>query len=561
MMERAAPACCLEGVSSLPCSDVEEHDAHLEDQEEDVNGSLYLDSDGSEMVRREMEQTTMQIIAELEELETQLEIEKACRENAEVFAVKLNKENRKLQRLSQALQPAWDTLPSDIAHLTLEDADPTADPDFRYQLQVTEFQGRISDLLEEKRQLVNKVQEMESRLVELVKQVEEEHAEKMDLRKALERQNKNLQQINTVSSMVSREYEELKEHLELEQSLRQLAESYAHQMRVQKQEANRQSMILLENAIPSTQLLKAMEEMASATRTLEEERFQHQQQVKELKEQLDGSDSKKEIDRLQMLVQLTEDEKEAMQTKLQEAEARSVELDTKVNDLEEKLKSAEGAVKQESLTQPPPPPPPPPPLPPLAQPSTPINPLAQLLQRRYKNQKEKQNNNGAADLNEQKVKAIDEMMDRIKNGVVLKSTQRKMELLDPNASSSGNEGSAVNELKGLLDTMSKRKERQYSWKREKKQSELETILLRRRKVTDTAAGPGKKGTEKPAMPQKEEEESVSPELHRDSNSNQWEGLKRGRRIQQSRRTSHVTALNRRQSQGTVKAAIEPLPNQ
>ncbi|GCB81160.1 hypothetical protein scyTo_0022466, partial [Scyliorhinus torazame] len=124
-------------------------------------------------------------------------------------------------------------------------------------------------------------------------------------------------------------------------------------------------------------------------------------------------------------------------------------------------------------------------------------PLAQLLQRRYKNQKEKQNNNGTADLNEQKVKAIGEMMDRIKNGVVLKSTQRKMELLDPNASSSGNEGSAVNELKGLLDTMSKRKERQYSWKREKKQSELETILLRRRKVTDTAAGPGKKGTEKP----------------------------------------------------------------
>ncbi|XP_038648868.1 shootin-1-like [Scyliorhinus canicula] len=256
------------------------------------------------------------------------------RENSGLFLLlpQLNKENRKLQRMSLALQPVWDTLPGDIAHLTLQDeesADPTADPDFLYQLQVKEFQGRISDLLEEKRQLVNKVQGMESQLVQLVKQVEEEHAEKMDLQKALERQNKNLQQINTVSSMVTREYEELREHLELEQSLRQLAEGYAHQMCVQKLEANRQSMILLENVIPSTQLLKAMEEMASATRTLEDERFQHQQQVKELKEQLEGSDFKKEIDRLQLLVQLTEDEKEAMQTKLQEAEARSVELDTK----------------------------------------------------------------------------------------------------------------------------------------------------------------------------------------------------------------------------------------
>ncbi|XP_038648931.1 shootin-1 [Scyliorhinus canicula] len=160
-----------------------------------------------------------------------------------------------------------------------------------------------------------------------------------------------------------------------------------------------------------------------------------------------------------------------------------------------------------------------------------------------------------------KVKAIDEMMDRIKNGVVLKSTQRKTELLNPNASSSGNEGSAVNELKGLLDTMSNRKVRQYSWKKEKKQSELDTILLRRRKVTDTAAGPGKKGTEKPAITQKEEGESVKPALPRASNSNQWEGLKRGRWMQQSRRTSHITALNRRQSQGTVKEAIETPPNQ
>ncbi|XP_078418095.1 shootin-1 isoform X2 [Cetorhinus maximus] len=610
MMERAACGWSLEGRSSHPLSAIDESGPNLNDDEEDDSGvhsddcnetvmmrkemqyaSMQIIAELEELetqleiekacrqnaevfavkddsgvhsddcnetvtMRKEMEHASMQIIAELEELETQLEIEKACRQNAEVFAVKLTKENQKLQRLSLALQPVWDMLPSDITHLVLEDKespDPTAEPAFCYQLQVKEFQERISHLLEEKRQLAIKVQEMESRLVELMEQVEEEHAEKMDLQKALERQNKNLQRFNTVSSMVTREYEELKQHLELEQDLRHVAENYAHQMRVQKQEANRQSMILLENVTPSTQLLKAMEEVANATKILEEERIQHEQEVKELQEQIEGSDAKKEIDRLQVLLQLAEDEKEEMGTKLQEAEARNTELETKVKDLQEKLTAAEEEpVNPEAVTPSPPPPPPPPPLPPPL-PTAPLNPLAQLLQRRQ-NQKEKANNNDSADLNELKLKAVDEMMERIKNGVVLKPTKRKLELLDPKSSIGGNEGSAVHELKGILDTMTNRKIRQYSWKSEKKQSELEGILLRRRKVTDMTAGPGKKDTGHPAaVPHREE--AANPGLPRASNSNQWMGLRRGSWMQQSRRTSVITALNRRKSQGTGNPEI------
>ncbi|XP_041048479.1 shootin-1 isoform X2 [Carcharodon carcharias] len=520
------------------------------------------DCNDTVMMRKEMEYASMQIIAELEELETQLEIEKACRQNAEGFAVKLTKENQKLQRLSLALQPVWDTLPSDITHLALQDKespDPTAEPAFCYQLQVKEFQERISHLLEEKRQLAIKVQEMESRLMELMEQVEKEHAEKMDLQKALERQNKNLQRFNTVSSMVTHEYEELRQHLELEQDLRHVAENYAHQMRVQKQEANRQSMILLENVTPSTQLLKALEEVANATKILEEERIQHEQQVKELQEQIEGSDAKKEIDRLQVLLQLAEDEKEEMGTKLQEAETRNTELETKVKNLQEKLTAAEEPVDPEAVTPSLPPPPPPPPLPPPP-PTVPVNPLAQLLQRRQ-NQKGKANNNDSADLNELKLKAVDEMMERIKSGVVLKPMRRKLELLDPKSSIGRNKGSAVHELKGILNTMTNRKVQQYSWKSEKKQSELEGILQRRRKVTDITAGPGKKDTENPAVPHREEWEAANPGLPRASNSNQSMGLKRGRWMQQSRRTSEITALNRRKSQGTGNPEIQPLPGE
>jgi len=50
-------------------------------------------------------------------------------------------------------------------------------------------------------------------------------------------------------------------------------------MVVKQKEANRQSMILLQQVDPSIQLLKALEDLANATKTLEEERIQHQDKV------------------------------------------------------------------------------------------------------------------------------------------------------------------------------------------------------------------------------------------------------------------------------------------
>lgn len=52
------------------------------------------------------------------------------------------------------------------------------------------------------------------------------------------------------------------------------------QMLVKQKEANRQSMILLQSAEPSVQLLKALEDVAAITKTLEQERLQHRQKVR-----------------------------------------------------------------------------------------------------------------------------------------------------------------------------------------------------------------------------------------------------------------------------------------
>lgn len=53
-------------------------------------------------------------------------------------------------------------------------------------------------------------------------------------------------------------------------------------MLVKQKEANRQSMILLQQADPSVQLLKALEDVANVTKTLEQERLQHQEKVDHL---------------------------------------------------------------------------------------------------------------------------------------------------------------------------------------------------------------------------------------------------------------------------------------
>ncbi|XP_059507639.1 shootin-1-like isoform X3 [Stegostoma tigrinum] len=549
-----------EHANSVRLSDCDQQfQSLLADAEEDENGTLPLEMDETEMVRKELRQTTMDIITQLEELETQLEIEKACHENAEVFAVKLTKENQKLQHLSLALQPVWDHLPTDITQLGLnyeETCDPITEPSSQELLQLQEFQETISHLMEEKKQLANKVQQLESQLVALTQQVRKEQSEKMGLQEALEKQNKSLQRFSEVSSLVTREYEDLRQHLQLEQDLRKQAESYAHQMRVKKQEATRQSIILLENTSPSMPLLKALEEVANVTKALEEEKFKHQQQVNELQKQIEESNSKQETERLQMLLCLAEDEKEEMATKLKEAERRSTELESQVKDLQEKLTSAEGSVMEEAMRHPvPPPPPPPPPLPPPLPRESPANPLAELLKRRQKNPTgDGPNTQDSVSLNDLKVKAVNEMMERIKTGVILKPTKRKMELLDPKPSAGGNEGSAVHELKGMLDSMTNRKIRQSSWKSEKKQSELETILLRRRRVTDTKTISGEEDTENPAAPPAGQCESKNPALTSASSRISLKGLKRAMCVQQSRRTSEITALNRRSSEQPEKPA-------
>uniref|UniRef100_A0A3Q3ELL5 Uncharacterized protein n=1 Tax=Labrus bergylta TaxID=56723 RepID=A0A3Q3ELL5_9LABR len=240
---------------------------------------------------------------------------------------RLNCENRKLKYLSMSSRPCLDELLPSISDCIALEADSDADaadgsPDnFTQYHQQVKLRETVNSLLEEKKNFVCQVHEQQKRIEELTTQSEKDQAEMKELRETVEQHSKTIKRFNR-SVMATQEYDGMKEQLDLEQSLRVKAETYAHEMLVKQKEANRQSMLLLQSAEPSIQLLKALEDVAAVTKTLEEERLQHQQKVESLQAQLEQSCVKKQLEALQRQLELLEVEKKEVEGRLEQTEKK-----------------------------------------------------------------------------------------------------------------------------------------------------------------------------------------------------------------------------------------------
>uniref|UniRef100_A0A087XP83 Si:dkey-280e21.3 n=1 Tax=Poecilia formosa TaxID=48698 RepID=A0A087XP83_POEFO len=449
------------------------------------------------------EQIFHMVIEEVGVLQTQLEIEKSCRENAEALATKLNCENRKLKYLSLSSRPCLDELlPSISDCIALEADGDSADsvgnsPDTfsQCQQQVKELRETVNGLLEEKKGFVCQIHEQQRQIEELTTQQSEKSQEEMkQLRETVEQQSKTIKRFNRVSMMAAQEYEGMKEQLDLEQDLRVKAETYAHEMLVKQKEANRQSMLLLQSAEPSVQLLKALEDVAAITKTLEEERLQHQQKVQSLEAQLQESGVKKQLQDLQRQLELLEVEKKEVEGRLEQTERKNEELEKRVHELQEAQKKT---TDNTSL---------PPPEPGVAPPPARCNPLSSLIAIMRKSSKgskakvEPTPVSAAAEgVDDVKVKAVNEMMERIKHGVVLRPVKSQETKLQPPPCEEKQQESAMDELKCILlkETVKRSPSRgsQESGPSgpsppAKKDSELEVILRRRRNKAGEAGSGG-----------------------------------------------------------------------
>ncbi|NXQ96846.1 SHOT1 protein, partial [Sagittarius serpentarius] len=258
-------------------------------------------------------------------------------------------------------------------------------------------------------------------------------------------------------------------------------------MFIEQNKMKRQSQLLLQNSAPDQQLLKALDDNAKLTHSLEEERLQHQQKIKELEEQLENQALHKEISRLKQQLELLEEDKKELELKCQNSEEKARDLKHSVDELQKRIQQSENPA-------PPPPPPPPPPLPPPPPPN-PIRSLMSMIRKRShsntnvsKKEKPPQQESGE-EVTDLKRQAVEEMMDRIKKGVHLRpvnqSSRPKTKPETPKPSES-----AMKELKGILETLNKSTSSRSlkSLETDSSETELERVLRRRKVTTDQDSG-------------------------------------------------------------------------
>ncbi|XP_064007868.1 shootin-1-like isoform X2 [Pogoniulus pusillus] len=459
-------------------SEEEEEEEEEEDADEEAalvqQPLLAQEVDNTEERLAELEQASQALLAELSALETEFEVERTCRQRAEAYAAQVKQENQQLKRLSLAPTDPL-VLPKEVP--LEEDLDPAQ----QYEQQLRDLQEKISWLLAQQKDLNMQVQELQKHNQELQDQLEKEQEERRQLWVALSTSQRALKSFKRVSQIVTQEYCEAMQQLELEQDLRLHAEAFAHEMLVQKKEANRQSSILLRSTGPSAQLLAALQELGHLSQELEKAKQEQQQQVKELEEQLRMRPEPEELSLAQAALAAAEAEKLQLKKQLQETEKRLVGLEEEVGLLQEKLHQNPSWQSQtpEPAVPTPLPPPPPPPLPPPT-PAVPTDPLAAIRQR--KGLANRQHTKAEAD--DAKARAVQEMMERIKNGVVLRPTKKQLPL--DQGLVAGKRRSTVLELQNILGAMRKASRRasgrQSSLKGRDRQ--LESILQRRRQAVD-----------------------------------------------------------------------------
>ncbi|XP_056669864.1 shootin-1-like [Monodelphis domestica] len=478
------------GKSSCVSSPSEEaSSSEEEDEEEELVEQEAHEQSQKKLI--ELEQASQALLAELSELEAKCEIERSCREQAEVYAAQVSQENKKLKRLSVTLLPSLD---SQDKGLPLK---PSLSPE---QQHIRDLGAQVAELLQEKTELTLQVQELRRQLKEREEQIQKEQRERSSLQMSVGQSQRALAKLKRVSHLVLQECGEALQQLHLEQDLRQQAEIFAHQMLVEKKEAHRQSAILLRNNGPSTQLSAALEEVSALSKALEEAKCQQQVQA------VSWEASQEEVNRLQR--------------KLKEVEEKNLELEALVCALEEKVKRAE-TPSQAPEALPPAPPPPPPPLPPPSGPAA--DPLQAIRLRRGLNSHPAP---AAPSLEDKKAKAVQEMMDRIRQGVVLRPAAREKE---PRQDRSKRRSAAITELQTMLASKCRplnRGSRRKRSSRKGPEGQLMAILQRRRHLVDSPSAGPQDG------PHAESKGAHKTEAQGTKSQGQWEDWTSGNRIVQ-----------------------------
>nr|XP_046236195.1 shootin-1 isoform X2 [Scatophagus argus] len=478
-----------------------ESDLSSEDEGDIRCEILEMQRDEANQRLSELEEVSNQLLKEINVLEMQFQIERSCRESAEALAATVTKENKVLKRQSQMLMPLIPELPENSAAMNLDqEPDPMVNCDLvdvgvdrneeaklllESQAKIAELQTSVDALLAEKLRLEQQVEDLTKEQVKLREQLALEFEEKEAVLRRISKQSKTMNKIKRVSQLVTEEFTEMSQKLELEQGLRQHAEVFAHQMVAQQKETHGQSVMLPQSSEIGLQLQQALEQISTISKALcDVQRFYQDQSA------VEGTSVLSEHQSLKEQLETSKEETKALETRLCEANRTVTQLQDQVKELQDKLNKEDTTDEPEESSTPAPAPAPPPPPPPAPPPPPPCTTATNSLDFLRSRRKEKANNaeqNKSAPFLDMKTKAVDEMMERIKKGIVLRPIKR---IQDDNSSwqdqRSENRKSAILELKGMLDNMKHQPHRRVSSRkgfgRNVGEAELLQVLQRRRRV-------------------------------------------------------------------------------
>jgi len=299
--------------------------------------------------------------------------------------------------------------------------------------------GELEVLRSLKNAVNDELRKTKGDLSRLKEELQEEKSAHDVTKKHLSMNVEQVRQLNRVSILALDEYQELKKKYDLEMDCRKKAEEVAIDLVSQHKLDDRKSRLIIAENENEDQMKHFMAEIDELNAVYDQQIKEKDSRIKELEEEVTTSENTESLKSLEEKLSLVMDQLELAQKQLVTSEERAAKAEVGSRDLYARL--AQAQQDQGATVRLPPPPPPPPP------------PIAAPVIRKFIRgigKKKKGILGGAEQEEDPRLNAMADMIDRIKQGVKLKSVNSPAKAED---SQGDEDSSAMGELAGLLSNM------------------------------------------------------------------------------------------------------------
>ncbi|PNF18712.1 hypothetical protein B7P43_G05008 [Cryptotermes secundus] len=307
----------------------------------------------------QLQEVSERMYREYEALKSKHDVQSRVMEDAMKSASQWYMQNRELKRKSAVL--AQRCLKE--ASVSIIDIPDEADTASSTDGDLDNLMKTIKELTDEVGQLqaelsATRLQEFEAQeqSMSLAFELEEEKSRRARAETELHELRMMKDNLGRVSRLVATEMTALREQCQHEKEEAQRMKLEADEAQKERNVLKHQSTLLMADVIGDGKLMRLLQEVEVLKRTLEEEQQRHMMELQELQDKLDEREAEAQLELMEEKLRLAESELHCALQRAEQAEKRSSQMVTRVNQLQDELEA--------KACLPPPPPPPPPPLPP-----------------------------------------------------------------------------------------------------------------------------------------------------------------------------------------------------